>query len=249
MEYPDFVSRFYDVIYRHIRTAVDHDYYLEKMRSARGAVLEVGVGTGRLFLDALRSDVDIYGVDLSRTMIRQLKKKLDPSEARRVTVQDVRKLSLRKKFKLIVAPFRVFGHVVTTQDQITALEKVRGHLDRHGMLIFDLFVPDLAIAEHGLPPTVDFEGEWQPGKKLKRITSVKPDLIRQVNHVTMRYIWEEDGQTMDKTWSFPMRYYFRYELEHLVKRAGFKTVRIFGDFRENPLDRDSKEFVVVCSKP
>jgi hypothetical protein len=45
-----------------------------------------------------------------------------------------------------------------------------------------------------------------------------------------------------------MRYFFRFELQHLVERAGFKSVNIYGDFNCNELNKESKEFVVVCRK-
>lgn len=155
---------------------------------------------------------------------------------------------MRKKFKLIVAPFRVFSHLISAQDQLRALKNIHAHLDRNGVFIFDLFVPNLKMCAEGLPPKVDFEGFWEAGKRLKRVSSVKPDPIRQINHVTMQYIWKEDGKMRDKTWNFPMRYFYRYEVEHLVSRAGFKRVQIFGNFKEKAPANDSKEFVVVCVK-
>ena len=50
--YPENFARFYDTIYTHLRT-VDHDYFLRTILSTKGPVLEIGVGTGRFFIDAL----------------------------------------------------------------------------------------------------------------------------------------------------------------------------------------------------
>jgi hypothetical protein len=62
--------------------------------------------------------------------------------------------------------------------------------------------------------------------------------------------WEdENGKLMKEDWKTPMRYYFRYELEHLVERSKFQeNYNILGDFKGNPLEKDSKEFIVVCKK-
>ena len=65
--YPEPFARFYDVIYSHLRT-VDRDFFLWAIRETRGPVLEIGVGTGRLFLDAINAGADIYGIDISLTM-------------------------------------------------------------------------------------------------------------------------------------------------------------------------------------
>ncbi len=46
----------------------------------------------------------------------------------------------------------------------------------------------------------------------------------------------------------PFRFYFRYELEHLIKRSKLTLEKIWGDFEEGDLTGDSKEFIVVCRK-
>ncbi|NUM82114.1 class I SAM-dependent methyltransferase [bacterium] len=247
MEYPDFVVRFYDVIYAKIRTSVDHGYYLKKMMEANGPVLEVGVGTGRLFLDGLKKGADVYGIDLSPEMIRNLQSKLGPMNRHRVTIGDARQFKLEKKFKLIVAPFRVFSHLTSVEDQLAALNAIAQYLTPDGIFIFDLFVPNPVLCSEGMSPTVDFDGAWSPGHSLRRITSVEPDLIHQTNHVTMRHIWEEKGVTMEKTWTFPMRYFFRYELEHLIARSQLKLSAMYGDFNQGNLTNQSADFVIVCT--
>jgi ubiquinone/menaquinone biosynthesis C-methylase UbiE len=88
-EYPAAIARFYDVIYAHLRT-VDRDFFLKKILGTKGPVLEIGVGTGRFFLDALNQGADIYGIDVSATMLDQLKKKLDQSHHHRLFHQDAR---------------------------------------------------------------------------------------------------------------------------------------------------------------
>ena len=61
--YPEYVARFYDVIYSKIRAGTDSEYYLKQILKTQGPVLELGVGTGRLFVDALKQGADIYGID------------------------------------------------------------------------------------------------------------------------------------------------------------------------------------------
>jgi SAM-dependent methyltransferase len=244
MQYPDFVARFYDVIYGALRSGVDHDYYLRRARDAHGPVLEVGVGTGRLFLDMLREGVDAYGIDLSPAMIDVLQGRLEKRDRHRVQVQDVRRLAWNRPFRLIVAPFRVLSHLVRIEDQLTALQRVREHLAPDGEFLFDLFVPDAVLVTRGMPPTVDFEGEWSPGHSLRRTTSVVPRPHAQINEVTMRFEWEEGGRVHDRSWKFLMRYFYRYEIEHLLARCGLEICGLCGDFGNHPLDEGSKEFVI-----
>ena len=246
--YPEFVARFYDVVYNEIRTGVDDQYYIRKIKETDGPVLEIGVGTGRLFQEALKTGADIYGLDLSPAMIAILKKKLPKSQHRRLFVQDVVSFALEKKFDLIIAPFRVFSHIIDTENQLRALNQIHHHLIPGGYLIFDLFIPNLKLLLKGLKKTVDFDGEYKPGLKVRRATAMEADLINQISHVHMTFSWENGGHPISKTWNFPMRYYFRYELEHLIHRSKLKLVKIFGDFDENSLCADSREFIVVCQQ-
>ena len=247
VEYPDYIARFYDVIYSQLRS-VDRDYFRNTILSTRGPVLEIGVGTGRLFIDALRTGADIFGVDLSETMLEQLKKKLSNEHHHRIFHQDARSLQLGKKFDLIVAPFRMFSHLIELDDQLRTLDCIFDHLNPGGRFIFDLYVPDLSILLNGINEQVDFEGEYAPGKKLKRIVSAKADLIRQVSSVTMTLTWDDETGERTESWHLPMRYFFRYELEHLVHRSKLMLKHIYGDYEEHELSPDSKDFIVVCER-
>jgi SAM-dependent methyltransferase len=244
--YPDFVARFYDAVYRQVRDATDKQYYVRRLLSCVGPSLEVGVGTGRIFLEALRKGADVYGVDNSAEMLAVLQDKLGPSDRHRVRQSDLVAMDLGRRFDLIIAPFRVFSHLVATDDQIRALNAIHRHLNPGGILIFDLYVPNLKLLLDGLPPTVDFDGEYAPGKRLRRTTSAASDLATQITSVTMAFTWNEEGRKVHSEWSFPMRFFFRYELEHLIARSKLTLEAVYGDFDESPLDSSSKEFVVHC---
>ncbi len=248
IEYPDFFARFYDVIYDSIRNDTDHDYFLKKILETKGLVLEVGVGTGRFFLEALKKGADIYGIDFSPAMVNILKSKLPEDEHHRILVQDICTFKFDQKFDLIIAPFRVFMHLLTVEEQFKALDTVYTHLNPGGLFIFDLFVPNLKMLHEGLHNHKDFEGEYEPGKKLVRYSSMHADLINQISHVTFKIVWDEDGKEKTEEWKTDMRFLFRHEIEHLINQSKLHLVNIFGDFKEHPLNKDSKEFIVVCTR-
>jgi SAM-dependent methyltransferase len=244
--YPDYVARFYDAVYRQVRNAADKWYYVNKLVSCNGASLEVGVGTGRIFLEALDKGADVYGTDNSAEMLAVLRNKLEPRHHHRIRQGDLVNMELGKRFDLIIAPFRVLSHIIDIDDQIKALNAVYEHLVPGGVFVFDLYVPNLKLLLDGLPPTVDFEGEYAPGKHLRRTNSATSDLITQITSVTMAFTWEDGGQQYNDEWSFPMRFFFRYELEHLIARSKLKLKAIYGDFAESALSSSSKEFIVHC---
>ena len=248
--YPEVVARFYDAVYAEVRDGTDNDFYLGRMAAAGGPVLEIGAGTGRLLREALRREVDAWGIDVSPAMVERCRAQLAPSQRDRVSVADAVTMRLGHCFALIVAPFRVLSHVAPVEDQLRLLDTVHEHLVPGGAFVFDLYVPNLKLLLEGLGERCDFDGEWTPGRRLRRLVSSDPaDLARQTNHVRMTFVWdEEDGERRD-TWEFDMRFYFRFEIEHLVARSKLRLAALHGDFAGGPLTAESRELVVVCRPP
>lgn len=246
--YPTAFARFYDLIYSKVRSDVDTDYFLKKMIEAKGAVLEVGTGTGRFFLKALKEGADVYGIDISPAMLDILKSKIDEKDHNRISLQDIRDFRTGFLFSLVIAPFRVFMHLVETADQIKALNHVYDQLVEGGTFIFDLYIPDPGLLASGMDEKMDFEGEFEPGNVIRRFVTSHSDLITQVNHLTMRFDWNEGERTFSETWNSELRFFFRYELEYLLRQSKFKNFSIFGDYQENPLTGVSRDFVVMCRK-
>ncbi len=248
MDYPDFVARFYDLVYDQMRTEHDKDYYLQKIAQTKGAVLEIGTGTGRFFSEALKRGADIYGIDISEHMLSVLRQKIDSREHHRVSLQSAVDFSFNRKFELILAPFRVLSHLLEPEEQLRALNCIAGHLTGTGRFIFDVFIPDPGMIAQGLDKAVDFEGEYAPGKMLKRSVSMTADIVSQISDITMRFDWDENDRVMTEEWHFKFRYYFRYELEHLIRLSDLQAVKISGDFNEGPLEAGSRELLVECQK-
>ena len=237
---------FYAII--HSDYNVDKKFYLDKILNAGGPVLEIGCGTGRIFCEALKLGADIYGIDQSELMLSILKEKIDENELNRVQVSDAQEYISEKKFKLIIAPFRMFMHLLTVEDQLKFMKNVYDNLDENGEFAFNVFNPDLNRIQTGDKEYLRLEKEYMPGRKFKFYDSSKPDLLNQCQHVTFRFEWDEEGKMKEGKFSFPMRYSFRFELQHLAERAGFKSVNIYRDFDYNELNGEIKEFVVVCRK-
>jgi SAM-dependent methyltransferase len=248
--YPDLIARFYDAVYAKVRDGVDNDWYLDRMAAAQGPVLEIGVGTGRLFAEARRRRIDAWGIDLSPAMVACCQAKLAPEDRGRVSVADAVTMRPDRRFALVCAPFRVLSHVHETGDQLRLLDAAHDCLLPGGAFVFDLYVPNLEMLLNGVPQHTDFDGEHAPGRRLRRIVQADPaDLSSQRSRVRMRFLWDEaDGEHAGE-WAFEMRFFFRFELEHLVARSKLVLDTIFGDFAGHPLSADSREFLVVCRRP
>ena len=247
-KYSDIMVRFYDVTYDKILNKDGLNFYLEEISKTKGPVLEAGVGSGRIFVPALSNGADIYGIDQSDGMLNLLRAKINEKDHNRVSVNDMRNFSLDKKFDLVISPFRVFQHLLTVEDQLGALNCIYEHLNARGRLIFDAFNPNLNRITKETVNKLEFDGEYEPGEKLKRFSSVKPDPINQVLNVTFKFIWDENGEEKQEEFFTPLRYYFRFELENLIGRTKFKLENMYGDFQRSEFSKNPMEFITVCRK-
>jgi hypothetical protein len=64
----------------------------------------------------------------------------------------------------------------------------------------------------------------------------------------MRFVWDEADGEHRGDWVFEMRFFFRFEIEHLVARSKLRLESMHGDFEGAPLTASSGECVVVCRR-
>ena len=62
------------------------------------------------------------------------------------------------------------------------------------------------------------------------------------------YIKYPDGKEERLVQTFPMRYYYRYEIEHLLSLCGFKIMELFGNYDKSKFSDESPEMIFVAEK-
>ncbi|MDH4155792.1 MAG: class I SAM-dependent methyltransferase [candidate division Zixibacteria bacterium] len=245
----------YDLVPAYVRRT-DRDFYVRYCREARGRILELGCGTGRVLIPAARAGAAVTGLDVAESMLSRCRDKLreEPQEVRdRVTLVhgDMTDFDLGGKFKLVIIPFRPFQHLLATDEQLACLRCINRHLDADGKLVFDVFQVDLNMVcdPHAAEEVEDVsEYEIPDGRRLRRSGRVAAfHRAEQYNDVELiYYVTSADGTTERIVHAFPLRYFFRYEIEHLLARCGFKIIELFGDFDKSPLTDGSPEMIFVA---
>lgn len=227
----------------------DVGFYRELAREAGGRVLELGCGTGRVLLSIARDGIACTGLDSSEEMLEELRRKSPPENLRLVqgSMQD---FDLGpERFGLIFSAFRSFQHLLTVEDQLACLRAVRRHLAPGGLFAFDVFAPNLERVARLEEPEFE-EARWQEEEtEIVRFTSVRRDPATQVSEVTFRYERRRPGSPPEShAVRTRMRHLFRYEVEHLLARAGFTDIEVFGGFDRRPFDYFSGETVVLARR-
>lgn len=250
-----FVAEYYDATWI-VRERADVDFYVDCAKAHGDPVLELGCGTGRVLLRLGEAGHRVCGLDLSPHMLARCREKFSrlPVETQnrvRLVAGDMTAFDLGEKFALIIIPFRPFQHLLAVEDQLACLNAAKRHLAPDGRLVFDLFQTDARrmhdpffLTERPVPGDVTLADG--------RIVRVRERTIAfhraiQCNDVELIYCVTHPGGRAERLPNpFRIRYFFRYEVEHLLARAGFRVAELFGDFTRSPLRDDSPDMIFIA---
>ena len=246
-------AKYYDRAYAAMKDLADAPFYWELAKQSGGPVLEIGCGTGRILLPIAREGIEIHGLDNSAPMLATLKENLaqePPAVRDRVSIHggDMRDFHLNRKFPLVTIPFRPMQHMHTVTDQVRALTSAAAHLEKDGILAFDVFYPKferlpLCIGEEQL------EAEWspEPGTVIRRFFRKESfDKVRQSFTVTFIFrVYREDQLCSEEQETLSMSYYTYPHLRALFLLAGLEPIAEYGSFSKTPLDNGSEEMIFL----
>ena len=222
----------------------DRSFYVALARDARGPVLEVACGTGRILIPCLEAGVDIEGIDLYLPMLERLRARADAQGlAARVHHADMRSFVLPRRYALVTIPFNGFVHCLTTADQLACLAACRNHLAPGGRLVFNTIPPHAvsAPAPEGVP-VLEHEVRDPASGRLTRIFDTRTlDRVAQVQHSVMTIADVDDaGHIVSSRASVTdMRWTWKPEMDLLLRASGYARWTIAGGFEHEPFAPDS----------
>jgi len=149
MTKPNYESKWWGYIYDQMMTQnLQHvldahfQFYQTNLANVNGPVLECACGTGLFMLPLLLAGYDMYGFDISASMLGQLKTKAK-NQGRadidhRVSLQNFVSFRFEQSFAAIIIPTNTFLMLTTQEAQITTLRNIHAHLEPGGKLLLDL---------------------------------------------------------------------------------------------------------------
>jgi len=245
-EYEGVLARNYDALYGVMRDpSGDAAFYRQLAQEAGGPVLELGCGTGRVLLPIAALGIPCVGVDASPAMLAVLRGKSPPPNLELVEAR-MESFDLgERRFALVICAFRAFQHLLEIDAQLAALANVRRHLAPGGAFAFDVFDPKLAwLVAPGDTERLDatFTLDGVQTRRFARTTRV--DQATQTLEITFRF---EPANVAGNT-TVQLRWFYRYEIEHLLARAGFADLTIYGGYDRRAW-RPEGDTVIVARVP
>ncbi len=246
-EYAPF-AEIYDIFYR---KTDDLEFYASMAKRFGEPVLELGCGTGRVLLHLAKKGFKITGLDSSRSMLGILEKKLRelPSDVRdRVEVVhgDMRNFKLDKMFKLIIIPFSTIVSNLSLEDGLKTFKNCYNHLENGGALVFDVFIPNFEYLSKRERRFFDIRELDDGYLILWEVANY--DLTNQLIDVKRYVKILKKNSSREVVWSFRIRYWFKTELELLLKIAGFEKIEVFSGYNLEPYDYDKNPMIFIAKK-
>lgn len=254
--YDSFIADYYDSSPMVTQRTQDIAFYCIAARKYGDPILELGCGTGRITLAIAEAGYRVVGLDISEKMLERAAEKRaglrrEARERVHLVQGDMTKFDLGEKFRTVVIPFRPFQHLLETEQHMSCLNSVHKHLAPNGRLIVDFFQtdPERMHDPKFLNESALIEYDLPDGRHVllsERVAGFHRALQR--NDVEMIFrVTHPDGQKERLVMAWTLRYFFRYEVEHLLARCGFRLEATYGNFDSSPLANNSPEMIFVAT--
>ena len=245
------MSAFYDQWSSHMTE--DVPFYVRHALAADGPIVEIGVGNGRIAIPVAQAGQRVIGIDVSDAMlIEGARRAAKAGVADKLTWlnADMRTFVADPPVSLVTIPFRAFLHLLTTDDQLKALNAINASLKPGGRLICNFFTPDpakVASLDGQRKLQTTYTDEF--GRRAEVYATPTNELATQRLDVRAELEVYDDGRLVASTeTTLQLRMIFRYEFEHLLERSGFEVEALYGDFDEKPYGPGPDEMIWIARK-
>jgi SAM-dependent methyltransferase len=213
----------------------DVSFYVEEAQRARGPVVELGVGTGRIAVPTAAAGVGVIGVDSSPGMLEVCRRRAElagVAELLDLRVGELEAPPVEERVALVTCPFRSYLHLLDDAARLQALQAARELLVPGGRLVFDVFAPS---AED----IADTHARW-----LEREPGIfeRADWDSRERTLTLSVRGESSATT------FVLAWLSNDEWRSLLERAGFQVLGCYGWFDRRPYS-GGEDTVWVARRP
>ena len=201
-----------------------------------GAVLEFGIGTGRVALPLAQRGTRMHGIDLSEAMVAKLRQK--PSAEQIVTtIGDFATMRVDGTFSLVYLVFNTICNLTTQDDQVACFQNAADHLQPGGCFVIEVGTPDLQ--------------RLSPGERFYPF-EVSPDHVGLDEYdaanqgLVSHHLWPEGGAWRKS--SIPFRYVWPAELDLMARLAGMRLRERWQDWDRSSFTSESRKHVSVWER-
>ena len=230
----------------------DVKFWQAMAERAKGPILELGCGTGRVTIPVARTGARIVGVDRSSEMLSHALKRARRARSRgRPTFLrgDIRFLPFRTsaRFDLVMAPYGILQSLVRESDVKATLASVARVLAPGGIFGVDL-VPDLPVWKE-YRDKVRFRGLRRGGtSRITLVESVRQDRAKKLTLFDQEYIEQRGRERTTRRFTLVFRTLTVPQMSKRLEKAGFQIKAVLGDYSGEPWDPRADVWLILAEK-
>jgi SAM-dependent methyltransferase len=217
-------------------------FFERKLKRKYSSVLDVPCGNGRLHTFLRDSGFEIFGIDNSRELIGQARMGF-PSYENSYKKANMRNFDLKRKFDMALSWFASFGYF-DDKGNLQTLKAINKHLKSSGLFFLD--IPNAAHKIKSYSPIYVIED-----RKITEITECNIEKIKNQTYwsINQRFYGRKNNNLkFIKKIGKRVRIYTRKEITYLLKKAGFKVIKIFSSMSFDEMTSNSKQMFIVSKK-
>ncbi|WP_374215856.1 class I SAM-dependent methyltransferase [Frankia sp. AiPs1] len=203
-----------------------------------GAALEFAIGTGRVAIPLAARGVPVTGIELSASMVAQLRRKADEATLP-VVVGDMATTTVPGEFSLVYLVWNSISNLRTQAEQVACFRNAARHLGPGGRFVIELWVPPIRRLPPGQSAVPMSTGD-------RHLLFDTYDLVTQ--QCTSHHYWPEDDGTV-RYGSGDFRYIWPAECDLMAQLAGLEPETRLADWDGSPFTAESESHVSVWRKP
>lgn len=201
-----------------------------------GPALELAVGTGRVALPLLRRGIDVHGIELSTSMVAELRAKPDGDRVP-VAIGDMATTRVPHTFTLVYLVFNTITNLLSQDEQVACFQNAAAHLEPGGFFVIEVFVPGLRRL-----PTGETHVPFDVSAEHLGIDEYDVANQRLVSH----HVWTRGGRVT--THQTPHRYAWPAEYDLMARLAGMRLRERWADWKRTPFTSESTSHVSVYAR-
>jgi hypothetical protein len=201
-----------------------------------GRALELAIGTGRIALPLAAHGVPVDGIDLSPSMVAQLRRK-PGGERLDVQIGNFADVAMPGPYRLIYLVFNTLYNLLTQEEQVRCFVNVASRLEEGGRF----------VVEGGTPAEFyRLRNHQYVDAEAIQVEQVRLDVAR-FDPLTQRL--EETHVTLSSAGiqlnPIVTRYAWPSELDLMARLAGLRLEERFGGWQREPFTADSRNCISV----
>ncbi len=221
------------------QTRIELAFVVKALGLPRGArILDVACGFGRHAGPLSRRGYHVVGVDLSRAMLAEARRRHREGPRLRFVRQDARRLAYREEFDAVINLYTSFGYFTPSQNEQT-LRRMARALRRGGKLLVDHRDP---IHDAKLPRRL----WYRIGSKRYVLEDRQFDRRTRTTESTRLIV--TSGQSPVIQQRFRLQEYTLAEWRRMLRRAGLALVRAFSSYDGRPFRPDTTGRLIILAE-